>query len=120
MKQVPAEDRMTVDTFISYCQQCGIKPKRAYKENIYLYGTVFLGHLYLNDYRTDIFNYQFPLIVINTETNIIKIWTRYGPQVEVNGEKKYNFKAVDPTYIISGLLCNEDEVIKINSSHPED
>ena len=112
-----AEERMTVDMFLRRCVQCASKPRKEDNGVFYLCGTVFRVHLYLDSYRIDLFDSFFPFIVIDTNKNIIKIWVRYGARIEVNGEYKYDFSAVEPTYIIEGLLCNEDEVV---NKDPED
>ena len=104
MERIPEEDQVILDDFLKCCKQCGERPKTIKDGVIYLYGTVFLGSLYLDFYKTDIFNSHFPLIVIDTNKNIIKLWGKYGPKVEVKGEYKYNFGAIEPTFTIKGLL----------------
>lgn len=111
------EEKMTVDMFLRRCFQCASKSRKENKGVFYLYGITFVGHLYLSQYRIDLFNCFFPLVIIDTNTNIIKIWARYGVKKKVKDEYKYDFSVVDPTYIIEGLLCNEDEVV---CKDPED
>jgi len=107
-KVIPDDEKITVEEFVNACFQCSNKPKRTHKGIIYLYGIVFLGHLYLDEYKQDIFNSHFPLIVIDTNKNIIKIWTSYGSKVEIKNEYKYDFGKVDPKFVVEGLLRPED------------
>ena len=104
--------RMTLKRFTSGLFPCG---EKAIEENgdILIYRNVYIGvKLYLEKYDTNLFNAVVPIMTIDPKNNIIRIWASwYGSKKKKDdlGNIYYDFNAVQPKYIITGLLRPDEE-----------
>ena len=109
IKSVSEDERLTLDDFL-HTYFHSIAPIEKRDGLLFIHNAYIKKCWYLSEYKKDIFNSVFPLIVVDPKENIIRIWSWYGPKKKDEQENVYyDFEAITPAFIVKDLLRPEDQ-----------
>jgi len=107
LQDVPKELQMSLQEFLNSCYI----PHDVVMSGdiITLKNATITNHIYLHQYKIDIFNYLFARILIYKNENIIRIWDTYGEKRKVeqeNGEFCFKQFLGKPRFVIRNMLTD--------------